>query len=316
MQEEKHFKNHLNFLAMNNLKECRLISKTAKKEAAPQILEAANAKPIFEDFFHNNKCKIAVMLLRQYKKIIKINASLLDELMILKMAILENAVGVIVGIEKESSAAIRIEKEIKFGKKLSYSFEGTGIKILDVLIITINNFYSMADENDLFGGYYTYEAGSCKKEKFNYLGSLEIEKKFSMKIGNKKISDSKSAAEILRGFFHKNQILQNTIGVREAFIVLFLDKKDNIISINLHTIGIVNATIINIANIAAMAILNDAKSIVLCHNHPSGNLQPSSADIQSTSNIKKVLRYFDVEVKDHIILSDEKYLSMKIEGYF
>ena len=58
----------------------------------------------------------------------------------------------------------------------------------------------------------------------------------------------------------------------------------------------------------------DATSIVLCHNHPSGNLKPSRQDEELTQKIKEAAKYFDIQVMDHIIVSEEGYYSFADEG--
>ncbi|MFL5788241.1 MAG: JAB domain-containing protein, partial [Flavisolibacter sp.] len=58
----------------------------------------------------------------------------------------------------------------------------------------------------------------------------------------------------------------------------------------------------------------DAVSLILCHNHPSGSLKPSRADEELTLKIKEAARYFDIKVLDHIIVSDEGWYSFADEG--
>jgi len=62
------------------------------------------------------------------------------------------------------------------------------------------------------------------------------------------------------------------------------------------------------------ALEEDAVSIILCHNHPSGSLKPSRADEQLTLKIKEAAKYFDINVLDHIIVSEEGYYSFADEG--
>jgi DNA repair protein RadC len=62
------------------------------------------------------------------------------------------------------------------------------------------------------------------------------------------------------------------------------------------------------------ALQHEAVSIVLCHNHPSGNLRPSRQDQELTNKIKEASQYFDIKVLDHIIVSDEGYYSFADDG--
>lgn len=66
--------------------------------------------------------------------------------------------------------------------------------------------------------------------------------------------------------------------------------------------------------IMQFALLSNATQLILCHNHPSGNLKPSKADEELTAKIKMAASYFDVKVLDHIILSSEGYFSFADEG--
>jgi len=62
------------------------------------------------------------------------------------------------------------------------------------------------------------------------------------------------------------------------------------------------------------ALEEKAVSLILCHNHPSGNLRPSHADKELTQKIREAARYFDISVLDHIIVSNEGYFSFADEG--
>jgi DNA repair protein RadC len=66
--------------------------------------------------------------------------------------------------------------------------------------------------------------------------------------------------------------------------------------------------------ISGAAIKSPATCIILSHNHPSGNLKPSRADIELTQKIKEAARYHDIQVLDHIIISSEGYFSFANEG--
>jgi len=62
------------------------------------------------------------------------------------------------------------------------------------------------------------------------------------------------------------------------------------------------------------ALDHDATAIVLCHNHPSGNVRPSRADELLTQKIKQAAAFFDINIMDHIIVSNEGYFSFADEG--
>lgn len=95
-----------------------------------------------------------------------------------------------------------------------------------------------------------------------------------------------------------------------------LNRANNVIGYFLLSEGGTTGTVMDIKIIARYAIKHLCQAIILSHNHPSGNTNPSTADISITKKIKKALDLLDVNVHDHIILteSDCNYLSMSDEG--
>ena len=101
---------------------------------------------------------------------------------------------------------------------------------------------------------------------------------------------------------------------RECFYVICLDAQSRLINSSLISRGTVNETHVYIRNVAEAAVKYNARSIILAHNHPGGGLVPSVSDIETTVSIIKMLNMIDVYVSDHIIVADDKYLSMADEG--
>lgn len=100
----------------------------------------------------------------------------------------------------------------------------------------------------------------------------------------------------------------------EEFWVLYLKRNNEVISLENVSVGGVSGTVIDVRIIAKRAIELLASAIILCHNHPSGNLQPSDADIQITKKMKKTAQLFDCAVLDHIIVAKDSYYSFADEG--
>lgn len=100
----------------------------------------------------------------------------------------------------------------------------------------------------------------------------------------------------------------------EVFGVLYLNKANKINHFEIISRGGITGTVADPRIILKRALEQDATSIVLCHNHPSGNLKPSRADEELTSKIKEAAKYFDIRVMDHIIVSEEGYYSFADEG--
>ena len=101
---------------------------------------------------------------------------------------------------------------------------------------------------------------------------------------------------------------------REVFAVIFLNRANKINHFEIISQGGITGTVADPRIILKKALDEDAVNIILCHNHPSGNLQPSRADQELTAKIKEAARYFDIKVLDHIIVSDEGYFSFADEG--
>ncbi|MGB4844969.1 MAG: DNA repair protein RadC [Ferruginibacter sp.] len=100
----------------------------------------------------------------------------------------------------------------------------------------------------------------------------------------------------------------------EVFAVVFLNRANKINHFEIMSRGGITGTVADPRVILKKALEEDATSIVLCHNHPSGSLRPSLADEELTKKIKAAAGYFDIKVIDHIIVSDEGFYSFADEG--
>ena len=100
----------------------------------------------------------------------------------------------------------------------------------------------------------------------------------------------------------------------EVFAVVFLNRANKINHFEIVSEGGMTGTVADPRIILRKALEHDATSIVLCHNHPSGNLKPSKQDEDLTRKIKNAASYFDITVLDHIIVSNEGYYSFADEG--
>ena len=100
----------------------------------------------------------------------------------------------------------------------------------------------------------------------------------------------------------------------EVFAVLFLNRANKINHLEIISEGGLTGTVADPRIILRKALEQDAVSIILCHNHPSGSLRPSRADEHLTLKIKEASSFFDIAVMDHIIVSDRGYFSFADEG--
>ena len=100
----------------------------------------------------------------------------------------------------------------------------------------------------------------------------------------------------------------------EVFAVLFLNQANKINHFEIISRGGITGTVADPRIILRKALEEEATSIVLSHNHPSGSLKPSGADIQITQKIKEAAKFFDIKVLDHIIVSEEGFYSFAEDG--
>lgn len=100
----------------------------------------------------------------------------------------------------------------------------------------------------------------------------------------------------------------------EVFAVLFLDVQNRLLSYQPMFRGSLSQAMVYPREVAKTALTLGANGVVLAHNHPSGSVRPSQADIELTKTMQEALGVIDVTVRDHIIVAQGKYLSMAEEG--
>ncbi len=122
----------------------------------------------------------------------------------------------------------------------------------------------------------------------------------------KKISGSKDAADYF-------QPLLGDLN-HEEFWVMLLDRGNKIIECYRVSQGGISGTVIDVRLIMKAALDKRASSIILCHNHPSGTMQASDADLKITRKISEAGKIMDISVLDHIIIGQNSYLSFADEG--
>ncbi|HZZ74322.1 MAG TPA: DNA repair protein RadC [Puia sp.] len=120
------------------------------------------------------------------------------------------------------------------------------------------------------------------------------------------VRDSKQVADYLQ------VMLQDQC--REVFAVLFLNQANRVNHFEVISLGGITGTVADPRLILKKALEFHAVNLILCHNHPSGNLKPSKADEELTYKIREAARFFDIKVIDHIIVSNDGYFSFADEG--
>lgn len=125
----------------------------------------------------------------------------------------------------------------------------------------------------------------------------------------KVIKSSFDTAEVLRQVFNKD-----TFDWTEEFIMLCLNRRNAVVGFYKVSSGGITGVIADPKVIFTIALQCTATSIIIAHNHPSGNLQPSKPDEELTQKIKHAGTFLDIKLLDHVILNDEGYYSFADEG--
>ncbi|MFH0756359.1 MAG: JAB domain-containing protein [Bacteroidota bacterium] len=108
---------------------------------------------------------------------------------------------------------------------------------------------------------------------------------------------------------------EGTIEHHESFRILLLNRANRALGIAVVSNGGISGTVIDVRQIFQAAVKSNCSSIIACHNHPSGNRQPSDADQQITKKISEAGKIMDIKLLDHLILTpDEGYFSFADEG--
>lgn len=137
--------------------------------------------------------------------------------------------------------------------------------------------------------------------RLSYVSDVTVEKQ--------KVSDPASSSEIFRKTYADGEI-----DYQESFKVAYLNRAMKILGIHTISTGGTSSTVVDSKIIFSGALLANASSIILCHNHPSGNLKPSPQDDSLTKKLVAAGNVLDIKVIDHIILSTDGYFSYADEG--
>lgn len=138
-----------------------------------------------------------------------------------------------------------------------------------------------------------------KKVKMVTDGTLRVEG------GLKKLSSPKDAAKVLQMYLKDED--------REVMACMCLNTKNAIVNISTISIGSLNSSIVHPREVFKIALLSNSASIIVGHNHPSGDTTPSKEDINITHRLKECGKILGVELLDHIIIGDN-YTSLKEKG--
>lgn len=111
-----------------------------------------------------------------------------------------------------------------------------------------------------------------------------------------------------------NQIFDLENMSSEHFVMVCMDTKNKIAGAHIISIGSLDSAIVHPREVFKAALLNNAGAIILAHNHPSGDPEPSKDDIETTQRLVTAGTIMGVKVLDHVIIGDGRYTSLKEQG--
>jgi len=122
------------------------------------------------------------------------------------------------------------------------------------------------------------------------------------------IKDSRTASQAIRAFAKKE-----VIDLKEFFWAMYLTPMNKVLAISEISKGSALGTVVNIKELLQLGLKLNCQHIIVCHNHPSGNLKFSEADITLTKKITRALEAMEMKLLDHIIITSEGYSSYSDE---
>ncbi|MDT8716242.1 DNA repair protein RadC [Clostridium sp. 19966] len=131
-------------------------------------------------------------------------------------------------------------------------------------------------------------------------------KESSILYRNRRVNSPNDAYELVKEFLEGTD--------REQLIVCSLDTKNQPTTINVVSIGTFNSSLVHPRELFKPVILSDAASIIVSHFNPSGDHSTSSEDINITNRIKECGKLLGIDLLDHIIIGDDRYISLKEKG--
>lgn len=136
--------------------------------------------------------------------------------------------------------------------------------------------------------------------------TIKMVKESSILYQNRKISSPSDASILLRNFLEDSD--------RELLIVCCMDTKNQPTCINIVSIGTLNSSLVHPREVFKAAILGNSSSIIVAHNHPSGDTTPSNEDVNITNRLKEAGKIIGIDLLDHIIIGKNHFTSLKERG--
>ena len=211
------------------------------------------------------------------------------------------------------------EKLVKFGSKNLKTYEllaillGTGLEGLNVLELSqaILKTYPTESLANLQYKDLAHIRGLSIGKISTILAAIELgyrsQECHKQKYDKTTIDSPSKAVEILKEIQNQS---------KEHFAAIYLDARSQLIHYEILSIGILDSSLVHPREVFEPAIRHLSAYIILAHNHPSGDLTPSQADINITKQLSKAGEIIGIEILDHLILSKEGFVSLKDYGCF
>lgn len=139
--------------------------------------------------------------------------------------------------------------------------------------------------------------------------SLKLVNEKNIKYDLEKITSPKNVFEIM-------EKIGATDRAQEYIYIMCLDTKNNINCISNVGIGTLDNAVVDKRILFQYMYLTNSNKMILVHNHPTGNIEPSKCDIKVTQQVNEICKMLDFELLDHIIISSDNYTSIKEKGGF
>ncbi len=149
--------------------------------------------------------------------------------------------------------------------------------------------------------------GLGKTKAITLLAAIEIGKRTTMKNEDEEEIQIKQPEDVVKLFKLMNPVLSHQMV--EEFYVVLLNRKNVVQKYQMVTRGTLDSSLVSPREVFKIAIDNRAASIILVHNHPSGNLEPSKEDIKITEQLYQAGKIIEIPVLDHIIIANNGYTS-------
>ena len=189
---------------------------------------------------------------------------------------------------------------------------GTGTREKNVVELSreILQTFSYESLSDIEVSELTKIKGIKSAKASSIVASLRFGQRIAQKTMERKIIKISSSEDIYN--YLKNELVDKK---NEYFYAILLDTKNVIISKEVISIGILDASLVHPREAFKLAVKKSAKSIIFAHNHPSGDYTPSNDDFKTTQRLVQAGEILDIEVLDHIIIGKDGYYSFKKENF-